>query len=102
MKRLAPHSADPSAFDKPDNKTNGDPSLSVPHCIHPLRADAAFQHQAGAGAQFFGLRLELAAGGEDVAAARGAHGPCQPPLTWVRTATHQWIHPPRAPPTTPI
>src|SRR5260370_31905475 len=37
---------------------------------------AFFEHQPGAGAEFFALALELAAGGENVAAAGRAHRAC--------------------------
>src|SRR5580700_10233702 len=39
-----------------------------------FRADAALEHQPRPGAQLFGLALQLAAGGEDVASARRADG----------------------------
>src|SRR6516164_4889261 len=41
---------------------------------HSLRADAALEHQPGAGAQFLGLALQLTASGKDVASARRANG----------------------------
>src|SRR3954454_3195370 len=44
----------------------------VADCVEAFRADPGLQHEPRAGAQLFGLALELAAGGQDVPPARGA------------------------------
>ena len=45
------------------------------HCFRSILAngETLLQHEAGAGAQLFGFALQLAAGGQNVAAARRAH-----------------------------